>query len=94
MRKACVYLPHFFLKNPTLVIQGCAQVGEMEFTLLASARGGNRMNVGLRISKAHVMLLVLFIIALLAATLFVIHATMPSLWHTIAVSPFILNSQH
>jgi hypothetical protein len=52
------------------------------------------MNVGLRISKAQVMLLVLFIIALLAATLFIIHATMPGLWHTIAVSPFIMSSQH
>ncbi len=52
------------------------------------------MTAGLRITKAQVLFLVLFIITLLAATLFIIHATMPALWHTIAYSPFILNSQH
>ncbi len=52
------------------------------------------MNPGLRITKAQVLFLVLFIISLLVATLFIIHAAMPSLWHTIAYSPFIMNSQH
>ncbi len=52
------------------------------------------MNAGLRISKAQVMFLVLFILALLVAALFLIHATMPTLWHTITYSPFIMNSQH
>jgi hypothetical protein len=47
-------------------------------------KGAHRMNLVSRISRAQLLLIVLLIVSLLVATLFVIHAAMPGVWHTIS----------
>ena len=48
------------------------------------------MNLVSRLSRTQVLMIVLLIVSLLAATLFIIHAAMPGVWHTVAISPNIL----
>ncbi len=52
------------------------------------------MNLAIRMNKRQLLLLVLIIVSLLVTTLIVLHAAMPSLWHTIAVSPDIIIHGH
>jgi hypothetical protein len=56
------------------------------------------MNHFSRISSTQLLLIVLLIVSLLVATLFVIHAAMPGVWHTISarlvISPDYLNGWH
>jgi len=42
------------------------------------------MNMVSRLSRTQLLLIVLLIVSLLVATLFVIHAAMPGVWHTIS----------
>jgi len=42
------------------------------------------MNMVSRLSRTQLLLIVLLIVSLLIATLFVIHAAMPGVWHTIS----------
>ena len=51
------------------------------------------MNLVSRLSRTQLLLIVLVIVSLLVATFFVIHAAMPSLWHTISDTD-ILNGWH
>ena len=56
------------------------------------------MNLVSRLSRTQLLLMVLVIVSLLIATLLVIHAAMPSVWHTITSrlvdDPYILNGKH
>jgi len=53
------------------------------------------MNLVSRLSRTQILFIVLLIVSLLVATLFLIHAAMPSVWHTITlrlvVSPKVPN---
>ncbi len=53
-------------------------------------KGAHCMNLVSRLSRTQILLIVLLIVSLLVATLFVIHAAMPSLLHTVADSPNII----
>ena len=61
-------------------------------------KGAHCMNMVSRISRTQLLLIVLLIVSLLFATLFVIHATMPGVWHTITArlvdDPYVINSWH
>jgi hypothetical protein len=52
------------------------------------------MNLVSRLSRTQLLLIVLVIVSLLVATFFVIHASMPSLWHIVADSPNIIFPWH
>ena len=41
------------------------------------------MNMVSRLSRTQLLLIVLLIVSLLVATLFVVHAAMPGVWHTV-----------
>ena len=41
------------------------------------------MNMVSRLSRTQLLLIVLLIVSLFVATLFVVHAAMPSVWHTV-----------
>ncbi|MGH2495545.1 MAG: hypothetical protein ACRDIV_12655 [Ktedonobacteraceae bacterium] len=47
------------------------------------------MNLVSRLSRTHLLLIVLLIVSLLVATFFIIHSAMPGVWHTITFSPNI-----
>ena len=53
------------------------------------------MNLVSRISRTQLLLIVLLIVSLLVATIFVIHAAMPGVWHTVTLrlgdGPNIMN---
>jgi hypothetical protein len=51
------------------------------------------MYLALRMSKQQLLLLALVIVTLLAISLFIIHAAVPSVWHTLADGSDILNRQ-
>lgn len=61
-------------------------------------KGAHRMNLVFRLSRMQLLLIVLVILSLLVTTLFVIHAAMPGVWHTItfrlAASPNIISGWH
>ena len=42
------------------------------------------MNMVSRLSRTQLLLIVLLIVSLLVATLFVVHAALPGVWHTIS----------
>ena len=53
------------------------------------------MGNALRLSKTHLLILVLFIVSLIAISLTVIHGIVPSLWHTLfSFSPDVVNRWH
>lgn len=56
------------------------------------------MNLVSRLSRTQLLLIVLLIVSLLITTLFVIHAAVPGVWHTITHRlgdvPDILNGWH
>lgn len=52
------------------------------------------MNLALHVTKRQMLLLAIILVFLFATALIVIHTTLPGLWHTIAVSPDILNGRH
>ena len=56
------------------------------------------MNLVSRISRTQLLLIVLLIVSLLVATLLVIHAAMPGVWHTISArlvdDPNVINGWH
>ena len=48
-------------------------------------KGAHRMNLVSRLSRTQLLLIVLLIVSLLVATLFVIHAAIPGVWHTVTL---------
>lgn len=56
------------------------------------------MNMVSRLSRTQLLLIVLLIVSLLVATLFVIHTSMPGVWHTISSrivdGPNVINGWH
>lgn len=56
------------------------------------------MNSVSRLSRTQLLFIVLLIVSLLVATVFVIHAAMPGVWHTVTLrltdGPSILNGWH
>jgi len=48
-------------------------------------KGAHRMNLVSHLSRTQILFIVLLIVSLLVATLFVIHAAMPGVWHTITL---------
>ena len=56
------------------------------------------MNLVSRFSRTQLVLIVLLIVSLLIATLFIIHASMPGVWHTISLrlgdDPSIQTGKH
>jgi hypothetical protein len=61
-------------------------------------KGARCMNLVSRISRTQLLLIVLLIVSLLVATLLVIHAAMPGVWHTISArlvdDPNVINGWH
>ena len=60
-------------------------------------KGAHRMNLVSRLSRTQLLLIVLLIVSLLVATIFVIHAAVPGVWHTIThrlVDTNVLNGWH
>jgi hypothetical protein len=61
-------------------------------------KGAYRMNLVSRLSRTQLLLIVLLIVSLIIAAFFVIHATMPGVWHTITLrlgdSPDIISGRH
>ena len=49
------------------------------------------MGIALRMSKTQILILVLVLVSLIIATLIVLHAATPNLFHAIAYSPKIIN---
>ena len=49
------------------------------------------MGIALRMSKTQILILVLVLLSLIIATLIVLHAATPNLFHAIAYTPKILN---
>ena len=56
----------------------------MEALPASTTKERHRMNMVSRISRTQLLLIVLLIVSLIVATLFVIHAAMPGVWHTIS----------
>ncbi|HVB76184.1 MAG TPA: hypothetical protein VNE38_21770 [Ktedonobacteraceae bacterium] len=54
------------------------------------------MKLAFRMSKAQLVLFILIILSLLVTAMFVVHASMPELWHATvrAVTPDILSGWH
>jgi hypothetical protein len=53
------------------------------------------MGNSLRLSKTHLLIIVLFIVFLIALGLVVLHGIVPSIWHTLfSFSPDIVNRWH
>ena len=56
------------------------------------------MNLVSRLSRTQLLLIVLLIASLLITTLFLIHAAVPGVWHTITLrlvdTPNVLNGWH
>lgn len=48
------------------------------------------MNLALSLTKRQMLLLALIFVAFLVTVLFVIHTTMPGLWHTIVYTPNVI----
>ncbi len=53
--------------------------------------GAHSMGIALRMSKTQILILVLVLVSLIIATLIVLHAATPNLFHAIAYTPKILN---
>ncbi len=49
------------------------------------------MGIALRMSKTQILILVLVLLSLIIATLFVLHASTPNLFHAIAYTSNVLN---
>jgi hypothetical protein len=61
---------------------------------LSFKKGATCMYLALRMSKQQLLLLALVIVTLLAISLFIIHTAVPSVWHTLADDPGVLNGWH
>ena len=61
------------------------------FSIALEREGAHGMGIALRTGKMQILILVLVLLSLIIATLIVLHAATPNLFHAIAYSPKVIN---